>query len=158
MAEGTPPSRDEFLDSISGIDLNHDGKVISLIICGNSRFYNYGWVEEQLGQWVKFNGYPDVIILGGASGVDVLAERWADNNNIALRVFTEMWSSPRPNQVEDSGRPEATEMMGQTMIQYATHMLAFPGPKSKWTRRMIEIAKENKLNTVVIELPMGYED
>jgi hypothetical protein len=155
---GSNSVQDEFLDSIDGVDLNADGKFVALIICGNSRFYNYGWIEEQLEQWVKFNGYPDVVILGGASGVDVLAERWADNNNIALRVFTEMWSSPRPNQVEDSGRPEATDAMGQTMIRYATHMLAFPGPKSKWTRRMIEIANENNINTVVIELPMSSDD
>lgn len=155
---GSNSVQDEFLDSIDGVDLNEDGKFVALIICGNSRFYNYGWIEEQLEQWVKFNGYPDVVILGGASGVDVLAERWADNNNIALRVFTEMWSSPRPNQVEDSGRPEATDAMGQTMIRYATHMLAFPGPKSKWTRRMIEIANENNINTVVIELPMSSDD
>jgi hypothetical protein len=155
---GSNSVQDEFLDSIDGVDLNQDGKFVALIICGNSRFYNYGWIEEQLEQWVKFNGYPDVVILGGASGVDVLAERWADNNNIALRVFTEMWSSPRPNQVEDSGRPEATDAMGQTMIRYATHMLAFPGPKSKWTRRMIEIANENSINTVVIELPMSSNE
>ena len=150
-------AHDDFLESIAGIDLNNDGKVVSLIICGNSKFYNYGWLEEQLEQWVKFNGYPDVVILGGASGVDVLAERWADNNNIALRVFTEMWASPRPNQVEDSGRPEATDAMGQVMIRYATHMLAFPGPKSKWTRRMIEIATKNNVKTVVIELPMNSD-
>ena len=149
---------DEFLESIKNKDLNHDGKIIFLIICGNSRFYNYGWLEEQLEQWVKFNGYPDVVILGGASGVDALAERWADNQAIPLRVFSEMWASPRPDQVEDSGRPGAGEILGMTMMKYATHMLAFPGPESVWTKWMIDFAESHGVSTAVIDLPMGAED
>ena len=66
-------------ERLAGRDLNKSGKVINLAICGNSRFYNYEWLEEQLEQWMKWHEYPDLIILGGASGVDYLAERWADN-------------------------------------------------------------------------------
>ena len=78
---------EEALARIAGKDLNEDGVVINLIICGNSRYYNYSFIEQELELWVKYNGYPDVVILGGASGVDYLAERWADNNNIPLVVF-----------------------------------------------------------------------
>ena len=34
------------VERLAGRDLNQDGKVINLVICGNSRFYNYEWIEE----------------------------------------------------------------------------------------------------------------
>ncbi|MDG1553148.1 MAG: hypothetical protein P8Q87_06410, partial [Candidatus Poseidonia sp.] len=59
----------EVLQQLAGKDLNNDGKVINLVICGNSKFYDYGFLEDELDTWVRYNGYPDVVILGGASGV-----------------------------------------------------------------------------------------
>ena len=90
----TPKTGAEALDRLAGRDLNKDGRIVNLIICGNSKFYDYAWLENAIEDWVKYNAYPDLIILGGASGVDYLAERWADNNNIPLAVFTEAWSAP----------------------------------------------------------------
>ena len=55
------------VERLAGRDLNQDGKVINLVICGNSRFYNYEWIEDQLEQSIKWNDYPDLIIIGGAS-------------------------------------------------------------------------------------------
>ena len=97
----------EVVAELGGKDLNKDGKIINLVICGNSKFYDYSWLEDQLDDWVNQHAYPDMIIIGGASGVDYLAERWADNQNIPLAVYTEAWQSPRPNTELDSGRPEA---------------------------------------------------
>ena len=57
-------------------DLNDDGQIINLVIAGSSRFYDYSVVEEILDQWIEIEGYPDLVIVGGASGVDYLAERW----------------------------------------------------------------------------------
>ena len=132
----------EALDRLAGIDFNKDGKIVNLIICGNSKFYDYAWLEEQVEHWVEANVYPDLIILGGASGVDFLAERWADNNNIKLAVFSEAWNAPRPSSAHDSGRPEAVATLARSMISRATHMLSFPGPDSVWTKRMEERAIE----------------
>jgi len=78
------------------------------VICGNSKFYDYAWLENKLKIGFSTMTYPDLIILGGASGVDYLAERWADNNNVPLAVFSEAWTAPRPNAAHRfSGRPEA---------------------------------------------------
>jgi len=145
----------EVLQQLAGKDLNNDGKVINLVICGNSKFYDYGFLEDELDTWVRYNGYPDVVILGGASGVDYLAERWADNNNIPLAIFTEAWDAPRPSKVEDTGRPEAVADLGQRMIRHSTHMLAFPGPDSVWTKRMEEIANGAGIPVVSVPLPMN---
>ena len=94
-----------------------------------------------------------MIIIGGASGVDYLAERWADNQNIPLAVYSEAWQSPRPNSELDSGRPEAAATLAKEMLEHATHMLAFPGPDSVWTKRMIDIADGLQIPVTRVDLP-----
>ncbi|MED6338697.1 MAG: SLOG family protein [Candidatus Thermoplasmatota archaeon] len=138
---------------LGGRDLNRDGKIINLVICGNSKFYDYSWLENQLDNWVELYTYPDMIIIGGASGVDYLAERWADNQNIPLAIYSEAWQSPRPNSELDSGRPEAVATLAKEMLEHATHMLAFPGPDSVWTKRMIDIAESLQIPVTRVDLP-----
>tara|TARA_B100002051_G_scaffold135849_1_gene129040 strand:+ start:2116 stop:2586 length:471 start_codon:yes stop_codon:yes gene_type:complete len=138
---------------LGGRDLNRDGKIINLVICGNSKFYDYSWLENQLDNWVELYTYPDMIIIGGASGVDYLAERWADNQNIPLAVYSEAWQSPRPNSELDSGRPQAVATLAKEMLEHATHMLAFPGPDSVWTKRMIDIAEDLQIPVTRVDLP-----
>ena len=108
---------------------------------GSSRYYDYSVIEEILDQWIQLEGYPDIIIVGGASGVDYLAERWADNNNIPFVVFSEMWAKPRPG-LEDSGRGEAPTDLTDKLLEAATHVLAFESKTSKWTRIVAEMANE----------------
>ena len=140
---------------LAGKDLNKDGRVINLVICGNSKFYDYSWLENQLDLWVEKQSYPDMIILGGASGVDFLAERWADNNNIPLAVYNEAWSLPRPDSATDSGRPQAVSSLAREMLNSATHMLAFPGPESVWTKRMMEMGVSMNVPVECVELPVN---
>lgn len=143
----------QIVAELGGKDLNRDGKIINLVICGNSKFYDYSWLENQLDNWVELYTYPDMIIIGGASGVDYLAERWADNQNIPLAVYSEAWQSPRPNSELDSGRPEAVATLAKEMLEHATHMLAFPGPDSVWTKRMIDIADDLQIPVTRVDLP-----
>ena len=143
----------EIVAELGGKDLNRDGKIINLVICGNSKFYDFSWLENELEKWVKEFSYPDMIIIGGASGVDYLAERWADNQNIPLAVYSEAWVRPRPKSAIDSGRPEAVATLANEMLQNATHMLAFPGPNSVWTKRMIDIAREFGIAITRVDLP-----
>ena len=143
----------QIVAELGGKDLNRDGKIINLVICGNSKFYDFSWLENQLDNWVELYTYPDMIIIGGASGVDYLAERWADNQNIPLAVYSEAWQSPRPNSELDSGRPEAVATLAKEMLEHATHMLAFPGPDSVWTKRMIDIADDLQIPVTRVDLP-----
>ena len=147
----------EVLDELAGKDLNKSGLVVNLVICGNSKFYDYSWLEEQLENWVLKNEYPDLVILGGASGVDFIAERWADNNNIPIAVFTEAWATPRPNKSSDTGRPEADTSLAKKMLKRATHMLSFPGPDSVWTKRMEGIARAQGIPVASIPIPIFAE-
>ena len=82
------------IDRIGSRDLNDDGRIINLAVVGSSRFYDFDVFETAIGDWVDEHGYPDIVIVGGASGVDYMAERWADNSGIPSAVFTEEWDDP----------------------------------------------------------------
>ena len=139
------------LARLGGKDLNNDGQIINLVVVGSSRYYDYSVIEEILDQWIELEAYPDIIIVGGASGVDYLAERWANNNNIPFVVFSEMWAKPRPG-LEDSGRGEAPTDLTDKLLDAATHVLAFESKTSKWTKIVAEMANDIGLPTYVYHL------
>ena len=58
------------VDRLGSLDLNSDGEIINLAIVGSSRFYDFEKFEENVELWTNENGYPDLVIVGGASGVD----------------------------------------------------------------------------------------
>ena len=60
------------LARLGGKDLNNDGKIINLVVVGSSRYYDYSVIEEILDQWIELEGYPDIIIAGGASVSTIL--------------------------------------------------------------------------------------
>ena len=136
---------------LGGRDLNQDGRIINLVIVGSSRFYDFSIVEEAIENWVAQEANPDLVITGGASGVDCLAERWADNNNVPHAVFNEEWGSPRKG-LKDLGRDEAPTSLTHRLLDVATHILAFPSPTSKWTNIVIDMAIEQGIPYSVVEV------
>ncbi|MCH2260311.1 MAG: hypothetical protein MK315_05810, partial [Candidatus Thalassarchaeum betae] len=72
------PAGQDTVERRGSRDLNLDGEIINLAIVGSSRFYDFMVFEGAIESWVEENGYPDMSIGGGASGVDYMAERWAD--------------------------------------------------------------------------------
>ncbi len=141
----------DVVDALGQKDLNKDGTVINLAVVGSSRFYDFQIFERAIENWVEENGYPDLIIVGGASGVDYMAERWADNNSVAIAVFTEEWDDPKRS-LRDSGRPEAANSLTKKILDAASHVLALPSSTSKWTRIVINMAEENGLKTSITEV------
>ena len=83
--------------------------------------------------------------------MDHLAERWADNNNIPCAIFSEEWDVPRGG-LEDGGRVEAAPDLVVKMLERATHVIAFPSPKSKWTNIMVDSANSKGIDTTVIPI------
>ena len=144
-------SGQDVVDSLGRIDLNLDGSVINLAVVGSSRFYDFEIFEEAIENWVGENGYPDLIIVGGASGVDYMAERWADNNSVPIAVFSEEWDDPSSGLV-DKGRGEAPNSLTDKILKSSTHVLALPSPTSKWTRVVIERASSERIPTNVHEV------
>ena len=139
------------VDSLGKRDLNLDGNIINLAIVGSSRFYDYEVFENLIEDWVDINGYPDLVIVGGASGVDYMAERWADNNSTPIAVFTEEWNDP-DRTLRDRGRPEAGNTLTKKILNAATDILAIPSKTSKWTRIVIEMATDMKISNTIYEI------
>ena len=148
MAE---PTGQDVVERVGGLDINRDGAIINLAIVGSSRFYDFMVFEDTVESWVDKNGYPDLIIVGGASGVDYMAERWADNNSVPIAVFSEEWGDPSRSLI-DRGRVEAPNTLTEKILSGASHILAMPSPTSKWTRLVIEQAASRGIPTDVHEV------
>ena len=147
----TPEIGQNVVDSLGKKDLNQDGNIINLAVVGSSRFYDFEIFEELIENWVDKNGYPDMIIVGGASGVDYMAERWADNNSIPIAIFSEEWDDPNRT-LRDRGRSEAPNSLTEKILKSATDILAIPSPTSKWTRIVIEMANVQKIPLTIYEI------
>lgn len=150
-----PPMENEagsdVIGRLGGKDLNRDGRVINLVVVGSSRFYDYSLVEEVIDEWASEEAHPDLVITGGASGVDYLAERWADNNNVPYAVLSEEWNAPRTG-LEDDGRAAAPTSLTNQLLEAATHVLAFPSSTSKWTNVVIAMAEAMDIPVKVIQI------
>ena len=131
----------DVVERLGSRDLNDNGEIINLSIVGSSRSYDYANFEALIDSWIEINGYPDLIIVGGASGVDYMAERWAVNNSIPIAIFSEEWDDPRRG-LEDSGRPEAPNSLTEKILLSSSHIFAMPSATSKWTRVVIREAKD----------------
>ena len=141
----------DVIGRLGGKDLNQDGRIINLVVVGSSRFYDYSIVEEAMDEWSADEAHPDLIITGGASGVDYLAERWADNNNTPFAVFSEEWNAPRSG-LEDEGRAAAPTSLTNQLLDVATHVLAFPSPTSKWTNVVVAMADAMEIPVKVVNI------
>ncbi len=141
----------DVIERLGSRDLNDDGEIINLAIVGSSRYYDYSNFESLIDSWIEMNGYPDLIIVGGASGIDYMAERWAVNNSIDIAIFSEEWDDPRRG-LEDRGRPEAPNSLTEKILKSSSHILAMPSATSKWTRVIIREAKERRIPIQIHEL------
>ena len=139
------------VETLGGQDLNLDGSVINLAIVGSSRFYDFEVFESALEEWISENTYPDLIIVGGASGVAYMAERWADNNLIPIAIFSEEWDDPLRSLI-DRNRGEAPNSLTEKILSSATHILAMPSPTSKWTRIVIDRSESMGVPTKIVEV------
>ena len=141
----------DVIERLGSRDLNDDGEIINLAIVGSSRYYDYSNFESLIDSWIEMNGYPDLIIVGGASGIDYMAERWAVNNSIDIAIFSEEWDDPRRG-LEDRGRPEAPNSLTEKILKSSSHILAMPSATSKWTRVIFREAKERRIPIQIQEL------
>ena len=78
----------DIVERLGSRDLNRDGSIINLAIVGSSRFYDYRKFEDAIEGWIESFGYPDLSIVGGASGVEYMAERWCGDNSVPLAEKT----------------------------------------------------------------------
>ena len=95
---------------------------MKLAIVGSRSITNYEKISEEIDIFI--DEIPEVIISGGAKGVDSLAEKYAYENNIEILIFKPDWKK--------FGK-SAGVIRNKDIIQNSTHVLAFWDGSSKGT-------------------------
>ena len=112
-----------------------------LSIVGTRDYTNYDNFKNIVNKYIEEVGIPQEIVSGGAKGVDTLAEIYAHEHNIPIKIFKPDWSK--------FGRA-AGILRNTDIINYSTHVLALPNEKSVGTIDSINKAKlQNKFLKVV---------
>lgn len=106
-----------------------------LIVCGGKDFEDYSMLSEKLDDLLKRYEYVE-LVSGHAKGADTLAEIYANNNVIPIKVFPANW--------ERYGKA-AGPKRNREMLEYAMEahpvVLAFWNGKSRGTGNMLKQAK-----------------
>lgn len=113
-----------------------------VIIAGTRTFSDYSllaeYADKKLAEVSKRDSIE--IVSGGASGADALGERYAKERGYYIRRFDAEWKR--------YGRA-AGPRRNKQMAEYADALLAYWDGKSRGTKNMIELAKENGLKVGV---------
>lgn len=125
--------------------------VIKIAVSGSRHFHDYTFVSGFLDAFiakVSRNGRAVELVSGGASGVDTLAERYAEERGYPLHRFPADW--------KQFGRA-AGPIRNKQMAEESDILVAFLSPNSRGTANMInQMNKAGKLYFVVpIELCDG---
>lgn len=98
------------------------------------------WKTERLFR----EGYDIVEVSGKAKGADALGEFWAATKGVSVTAFDAPWNK--------YGKA-AGYIRNSQMAWYGTHLITFWDSKSRGTKNMIDIAKENNIASSV---PVKY--
>ena len=118
-----------------------------VIVCGCRDFSDKELFFHTLDLFLKEKGGKEdfEIVTGHAKGADMFAEEFATEKGIELKVFKPEWNR--------YGRG-AGPMRNKEMLSYAKEetpfVIAFWDGKSKGTGNMIETAKKNGVETLII--------
>lgn len=118
--------------------------MIRLIIAGPRDYYDQEKVFRDIHTFQGKFGI-DEIIFGGASGVDTLAEEYANLYQIPFKLFPADW--------EKYGKA-AGPIRNRKMAEYANALLAFD-KGTKGTRNMIQMARKYHLRGIIVEIGKG---
>lgn len=109
-------------------------------VIGSRSMNNYYIVYTYLKQYIPKNA---IIVSGGAKGVDMLAEVYAEMNGHPCEVYEAQW--------DRFGR-EAGMIRNIEMIRNSDHVIAFWDGKSPGTQHMIAESRKRGRNVVVVDV------
>jgi len=117
-------------------------KEIRMGVVGSRNYHDYEFVKKYLD---KFKNATDnlVIVSGGADGVDSLAKRYAEENNLRYVEFSANW------QLHGNS---AGPIRNRQIVNYSDFIIAFHGANSKGTQSTINIAKEVGKKVMVVDI------
>ena len=129
-------------------------QTIKVIVAGGRDFEDYEMVKTALDYFFKGQTQDIEIVSGRCStgvhtfttddniyvyGADGLGERYAKENNLEVAPFPADWSKGK----------SAGYTRNKQMAYYAGYCFCFWDEKSKGTKLMIDLAKQNNLTTFV---------
>ncbi len=114
--------------------------MIRVIIAGTRNFSDYPLMKDKLDRLRASIGVFEVVS-GGATGADSLGERYANENELPLKIFPAEWN--KYGKVAGYKRNEQ-------MAQYAGACIVFWDGKSKGTEHMINLATQYGLKTSIV--------
>ena len=120
-------------------------KLKRIIIAGTRTFDNYDLLNKTIIKYCKANLLHSngiEIVCGGAKGADELGKQFAENHKTAIKIFPADW---------DTHGKAAGPIRNKQMALYSSVLIAFWDGKSKGTKNMIELAKEYKLETLIVQ-------
>jgi len=108
-------------------------KNLKIAIVGSRHFHDYQTMKEFMDACLaKWNCQKCTVVSGGATGADSLAERWAEERGFDIKVFVADW--------DKHGR-SAGPIRNSMIVDYCTHVVAFPSHNCRGTQDTIRKAK-----------------
>ena len=112
---------------------------MKVIIAGSRTFNNYKLLQETMD---NLNIEVTEVVCGTARGADIMGEKWALNNGIAVKYFPANWKT--------EGRAAGINR-NHKMGDYADYLVAFWDRESRGTKDMIDYMQQlEKPGTVII--------
>ncbi len=112
--------------------------MINLGIVGGRDYTNYDKFKEIVDAYINEIGRPNIIVSGGAKGVDTMAEKYSLEYNIPIAIFSPEW---------DKYGKKAGIIRNTDIVKNSTHILALPTEQSKGTYDTIR--KTEKLGKIL---------
>ncbi len=111
-------------------------------IVGYRDFHNFNFFENEILGWEVENREIDIIVSGGANGVDKLAEQYANKYNKKMIIYPADW--------QKYGTPQAAKIRNSKIVSDIDYLIAFPSKKSKGTFDTINKARGKKIPVKII--------
>lgn len=102
---------------------------MALAVIGSRTFQDYSYLKKTLQEYEGIQ----LIVSGGARGADFLAEKYAREFNVPIRIYVPDW--------QKYGKA-AGPIRNRLIIDAADHVVAFWDGVSKGTKSSIDMAKE----------------
>jgi len=111
-----------------------------VVVAGSRTIEDYDLVEKAILE----SGFPvDLVISGGAKGVDTLGVRWARKNKVQHCLFPPMWA--------ELGK-RAGPARNRWMISVGEALIAVWDQRSRGTGHIIQYAQDWKRHIYVVDL------
>ena len=114
---------------------------MKLAVVGSRGFNDYELLKLKL-DTIHAVKPISLIVSGGAKGADTLAERWAKENDIPIKIFYPDW---------DKYKKSAGYIRNVDIIEFSDAVIAFWDGVSKGTLHSINLSKEKDKRLAIIK-------